>query len=119
MMELPWPALDILRVLCGLWFIPHLVGKCMNYVKAGGTFEAAGLKPGRVFVGITIALELIAAIGLAFNIYPRSAALVAAMVLLGAAYAVVRINGWNWRWQKQGPEYMLFWAFACVLSTLD
>jgi putative oxidoreductase len=35
---------------------------------------------------------------------------------MGAAYAVVKINGFNWRWQKQGPEYMVFWAVACVLS---
>jgi putative oxidoreductase len=29
---------------------------------------------------------------------------------------VLKINGFNWRWQKQGPEYMVFWALACVLS---
>ena len=42
--------------------------------------------------------------------------LLAVLVLLGATYAVVKINGWNWRWQKQGPEYMLFWAAACVIA---
>ncbi len=118
-MELPWSSPEILRVLCGLWFIPHLLGKAMNYTKAGSTFEAAGFKPGHIFVGFTIALELVASIGLVLGIYPRLAALCAATVLLGAGFAVVRIDGWNWRWQKQGPEYPIFWSIVCLLSALD
>jgi putative oxidoreductase len=117
-MDLSWAAPDVLRVLCGLWFIPHLIGKATHYARAAGTFEAAGFRPGRVFVGATIALELAAGIGLVFGVYPRLAALCAVAVLLGAGYAVVRINGWNWRWQKLGPEYPIFWAIACLLTTV-
>jgi putative oxidoreductase len=117
-MDLPSVAPEILRVLCGLWFVPHLIGKATHYGKAAGTFEAAGFHPGRAFVGATIALELAALIGLVFGVYPRLAALCAVAVLLGAGYAVVRINGWNWRWQKLGPEYPIFWAVACLLTTL-
>ena len=39
-------------------------------------------------------------------------------VLAGASFAVVRIHGWNWRWNRQGPEFMIFWSLACVLSVL-
>ncbi|WP_172152896.1 hypothetical protein [Pseudomonas tumuqii] len=38
--------------------------------------------------------------------------------LLGGRYDVLGIGGCNWRWQKHGPEHMLFWATACVLSVL-
>ncbi|MNE39300.1 hypothetical protein D3C80_1332460 [compost metagenome] len=65
---------------------------------------------------MTIAVEVIAGLGLAFNIYPKVAACLAAGVLAGASYAVLKINGFNWRWQKQGPEYMIFWAIAALLS---
>lgn len=76
------------------------------------------LRPGWVFVAITIVLEPLAGIGLVFGIQEMFAAGLAVVVLMGASYAVFRINGFNWRWQKQVPEYMPLWAMACVLSVL-
>jgi putative oxidoreductase len=76
------------------------------------------MRPPKLFTSATIALEIVATVGLVFHIYPMVAAGCAVIVLLGASYAVVRINGFNWRWQRQGPEYMIFWAIACVLSVL-
>jgi putative oxidoreductase len=111
-----WDPLTVLRVLCGLWFVPHALGKARNVARACQTFEKAGLRPPRFFVLLTVGLEVFAGAGLVFGIWPRIAAALAVVVLLGAAYAVLKINGWNWRWQKQGPEYMLFWAAACVVA---
>lgn len=111
-----WDPLTLLRVLCGVWFAPHALGKALNIERASQTFEKAGFRPGRIFVLLTICLEGLAAVGLVLGFHPRLAAALAVLVLLGAAYAVLKINGWNWRWQKQGPEYMLFWAAACVIA---
>ena len=108
--------LAALRVLCGAWFIPHCIGKLRNIGPASQTFAKAGLSPPRVFVFLTIALEVLAGLGLVLNIQPKFAAAMAVAVLAGASYAVLKINGFNWRWQKQGPEYMVFWAAACALS---
>lgn len=109
--------LDWLRILCGAWFVPHIIGKLRNFeMAAANTFTQAGLRPARGFVVATLILEVAAAVGLVFDVQPRIAAGCAVIVLMGAAYAVVKINGFNWRWQKQGPEYMVFWAAACVLS---
>ena len=109
--------MDWLRILCGVWFIPHVMGKILNFdLAAANTFARAGLRPARFFVGATIVLEIAAGLGLVLNIQPKIAAALAVIVLGGAAYAVVKINGFNWRWQKQGPEYMIFWAATCVLS---
>ncbi|ACP23097.1 conserved hypothetical protein (plasmid) [Sinorhizobium fredii NGR234] len=110
---------SVLRVLCGLWFIPHCIGKMRNVGPASATFAKAGFHPAGAFVIITIIAELIAGSGLVLNIFPKLAAGLAVAVLLGASYAVLRINGWNWRWQKQGPEFMIFWSAACVLAVLD
>ncbi|NSL21210.1 DoxX family protein [Agrobacterium tumefaciens] len=109
---------DWLRILCGIWFIPHLIGKGLHYDKAALTFAAVGFKPGKLFVGVTMAMEAAAAIGMAFSIYPRIAGVLGAFVLFGAGYAVVRINGFNWRWQKMGPEYPVFWALICLLTAI-
>lgn len=106
----------ILRVLCGIWFLPHVIGKVRHIDRAAQTFAKAGFRPPRAFVVVTVACELAAASGLISGYEARPAAALAVIVLLGAAYAVLRINGWNWRWQRQGPEYMLFWALACLLS---
>lgn len=110
------PPLTLLRILCGLWFLPHCIGKIRNIGPASQTFAKAGLKPPRAFVILTIAMELLAGTGLVLGVYPQFAAALAVLVLLGASYAVLKINGFNWRWQKQGPEFMLFWSIACILS---
>lgn len=107
---------SVLRVLCGVWFAPHCVGKLRNVGPASQTFEKAGFRPGRTFVFLTVALELLAGIGLVTGIFAEIAAALAVVVLAGASYAVLKINGFNWRWQKQGPEFMVFWATACLLS---
>jgi putative oxidoreductase len=116
--EMHFELVDWLRALCGVWFLPHLIGKGLHYDKASLTFAAAGFKPGKLFVGVTMVLELGAAIGMTFGIYPRIAAVMGALVLLGAGYAVVKINGFNWRWQKMGPEYPVFWAIVCLLTAI-
>jgi putative oxidoreductase len=108
----------LLRITSGAWFIPHALGKALHVERAAQTFEKAGFRPPRLFVILTLSLELLAAFGLIFDVHARVAAALAVIVLLGAAYAVLRINGLNWRWQRQGPEYMLFWALACALSVL-
>jgi putative oxidoreductase len=110
--------LTILRILCGAWFLPHCVGKLRNIGPASQTFAKAGFRPARAFVIITIVLETFAGIGLVAGIFEQVAAGLAVTVLLGASYAVLKINGLNWRWQRQGPEFMLFWACACVLSVI-
>jgi len=109
--------LTTLRVICGVWFLPHCVGKMRNIDAAAmNTFRKAGLPQPRLAVYLTIVLELLAACGLILGIYARVAATLAVVVLMGASIAVVKINGCNWRWQKQGPEYMIFWSLACILS---
>lgn len=109
-------SLAVLRIMCGVWFVPHCIGKLRNIGPASQTFEKAGLRPARAFVILTIALELLAGAGLVLGVYPRLAAALAVVVLLGASYAVVKINGYNWRWQKHGPEFMIFWSVVCALS---
>ena len=112
----PEQQLVALRVLCGVWFWPHIIGKLRNLGPAAGTFEKAGFRPAPLFVRITIFMEVLASLSLITGVLATLGAIVAAAVLIGAAYAVVRINGFNWRWQKQGPEYMILWAVLCLVS---
>jgi len=108
----------MLRILCGAWLIPHAVLKVKNAQLAQQTFANVGLRPGKLFLAITVLVELVAAAGLILGIYPRVSAALAVFVLAGASYAVLRMHGWNWRWNKSGPEYMVFWSLACVLAVI-
>ncbi|MGF7172100.1 putative oxidoreductase [Sphingobium xanthum] len=109
---------DLLRIMCGAWFLPHAALKLKNATLAQHTFSNVGLNPGWAFLALTIVMELIAAAGLILNIYPQPAAALAVFVLMGATYAVLRMHGWNWRWNKNGPEYMIFWSLACILAVI-
>ena len=60
--------LTALRILCGLWFLPHAMGKMFNVERAAATFDKSGFRPARLFVVVTVALELLAATGLVFGI---------------------------------------------------
>ena len=107
-------ARTAVRVVCGAFFLPHTFAKLRNIDRASILFDKVGFRPPRPFVLLTTAMELVAAFGLISGLYPRTGALVAAIVLLGAAYAIARAHALMWRWQRPGIEYMLFWAIVCL-----
>jgi putative oxidoreductase len=107
-------ARTAVRVICGLFFLPHTVAKLRNIPRASILFDKVGLRPPRFFVAFTAAMEVIAAVGLITGLYPRLAALIAAAVLLVASYAIARAHSLMWRWQHPGIEYMVFWAIVCL-----
>lgn len=108
-MELP-DAVTAVRILCGAFLLPHTVAKLSNIEKASQFFDKLGLRPPKFFVVFTAAMELVAAFGLISGYYPRIGALIAAAILIVAAYAIGKLHGLKWRWQHPGVEYMLFWA---------
>ena len=105
------------RILCGLFFLPHTYAKLANINRASQLFHRVGFRPAPPFVILTALLELVAAGTLISGFYPQIGALVAAIVLLGAAYAIARDSGLKWRWQHPGLEYMSFWAATALLVT--
>jgi putative oxidoreductase len=113
--EFALDARTAVRIACGAFFLPHTIAKLRYIDRASVLFDKVGFRPARLFVLLTTAMELIAAFGLISGLYPRVASVIAAMVLLGAAYAIARNHGLMWRWQHPGIEYMLFWAVVSLL----
>lgn len=107
---------NILRIMCGLFFIPHVVGK-FTEPKALELFGAFGFKPPKFWLYAAAAIEIVVAIGLVFGIYTRYVAAVAAIFLLVAAVSTYRLNG-KWLWHIGGVEYCVFWALACVVVAM-
>jgi putative oxidoreductase len=109
-------TMDVLRVLCGLFFIPHVVGKF--FVPAAlGFFQAAGFRPPKFWMYLAGAVEIALTIALVFGISTTYAASIAAIHLAVAAVALYRLSG-KWLWNIGGNEYAVFWALCCALAAI-
>lgn len=109
-------TMDALRVLCGLFFIPHIAGKL--FVPAAlGFFQAAGFKPPKFWMYVAAAVETILAIALIFGLYTPYTAAIAAIHLGVAAAALYKLNQ-KWLWHIGGNEYAVFWALCCALIAI-
>ena len=107
---------NILRLICGLFMIPHIYGKF--YVPAAlGFFVAAGFKPPKFWMYLAGAIEVVLAIGLIFGIYTTICAAIMTAHLLVAAVGVYKVTG-KWLWNIGGFEFCLFWAICCWIVAM-
>jgi putative oxidoreductase len=112
--DFPIDAKTAVRIVSGAFLLPHTIAKLSNIARASQLFEKIGFRPAPFFVVFTSLMELVAAVGLISGLYPRIGALIAATILVVAAWAIAQIHGPKWRWQHPGIEYMLFWAAVCL-----
>lgn len=107
-----------LRILCGVLFIPHVIGKFTAREAVFGFFTAAGFKPPAPFVYAAMVLEVVVAACLIFGIFTTLAAWAAATFLFIAAVAVLKVTEGKWLWNIGGAEYPVFWGLCCVIVAL-
>jgi putative oxidoreductase len=108
---------NIIRIICGAFFIPHIYAKFF-VPEALGFFVAAKFKPPAFWMYTACVIETVLAIGLIFGIFTTYAAWVAAIHLGVAGAAVYKVTGGKWLWNIGGCEYCVFWAIACVAVAL-
>ena len=107
---------NILRIICGAFFVPHIYAKYF-VPEALGFFVAAKFKPPKFWLLVACAVEVVLAVGLILGIYTTIVAWVAAFHLGVATIAVYRVTG-KWLWNIGGCEYCLFWAICCVVVAM-
>jgi putative oxidoreductase len=110
-------GLNILRIICGAFFIPHIYAKFF-VPEALGFFVAAKFRPPAFWMYVACVIELVLAVGLILGILTTYVAAVAAIHLGVAAVAVYRVSGGKWLWNIGGYEYCLFWAICCVVVAM-
>lgn len=110
---------NVLRILCGVCFIPHLVTKLGNQNFVRGFMAKVGLHPPGAWLYAAFAIEVLAAAGLVFDVLTLYAALLGAAFLAVAAWASWRHSGGRWLWSFGGAEYPVFWAVCCVAVALE
>lgn len=113
---------NILRIACGAFLIPHVMGKfAAGGLSAGvvGFFAKAGFHPPEAWVALAAAAEIAAAITLILGICTRFAALGSFALLLVTVYALHMVKGFGWTWNTGGYEYPVFWAIASGVVALE
>jgi putative oxidoreductase len=103
---------NVLRIICGAFFIPHIWAKFF-VPEALGFFVAAGFKPAKAWMYLACVIEIVLAIGLILGAFTVLVGAVAAIHLLVAAAGVWKVTGGKWLWNIGGYEYCLFWAICC------
>jgi putative oxidoreductase len=112
-------AIDDLRVLCGLFLLPHLVVKFRSREFVKGFFADAGMNPPMFWLWSALAVEVVCSTALIFDICSHLAALLAGVFLLAASWASWRVSKGKWMWNFGGAEYPLFWATCCFIVAGD
>ena len=115
-------GLNIIRIICGLFMFPHVMGKfAAGAVSAAtaGFFAKAGFHPPELWVYIAAVCETAAGVALVLGICTRFAALGAAAVLLLAVYSLQVVKGFGWTWNTGGYEYPVFWALTSMAVAIE
>jgi len=103
---------NLLRIICGVFFIPHIVGK-ITVPATLQFFVEAGFRPPATWMYIAGAIETVLTIALVFDIYTPYVALIAAFHLFVAGAATYKVTK-KWIWVIGGVEYCVFWSIACI-----
>src|SRR3974390_2986361 len=110
-------GINILRLICGAFFIPHIYAKFF-VPEALGFFVAAKFQPPATWMYFACVIEIVLAIGLIFGIFTTLVGALAALHLAVAGGAVYRVSNGKWLWNIGGCEYPLFWAICCVVVAM-
>jgi len=105
---------SILRIMCGLFFFPHVIGKISQRQAAIDFFTVVGFRPVGLFVNIALILDLLLGVGLITGQLQKYIPWIAMVYLLICAAAVIRVER-KWLWHIGGCEYPVFWAICCGL----
>lgn len=109
---------NILRIICGAFFIPHIYAKFF-VPEALGFFVAAKFSPPKFWLYTACVIELVLATFLILGIFTVYTAVVATLHLAVAAVAVHRVAGGKWLWNIGGSEYCVFWAICCAIVAME
>ena len=104
----------VLRVVCGAFFVPHVVGKITAREASVNFFRMAGFRPAQFWSYVSMGIEIVLAACLVFGIFSTYAAYVASLYLLIAAAANFKVSR-KWLWHLGGSEWAVFWALCCAL----
>ena len=111
-------AIVQLRIICGLLFIPHIIGQFTVRDAVFAFFETAGLKPAWLFVRTALVVQTVAFLGMVLGIYVFYAALLGGVFMICAGLAAFKVSKGRWFWNLGGCEFHMFWGLCCFIVAL-
>ena len=111
-------AVRQLAIICGLIFIPHSIAKFTAKEAVEKVFISAGLRPVRFFVILSLIIEVVATVGLVFNVMQPYTSWLGALFMLSAGAAAYKVPGGKWNWSLGGCEFHVFWALCMIIVAL-
>jgi len=116
-----WLAYPLVRIVTGLFLVPHGAQKLFGF--AGGDIAATaagfaklGLAPALPLAYLVGATEFFGGLCIALGVFTRPAALAAAILLGVAAWTAHLPNGFFWT--ARGFEYPVMWMALCIACVL-
>ena len=104
----------VLRILCGAFFVPHIVGKLSAREASVAFFKAAGWNPPQLWSYAAMAIEVSLAVCLLLSLWMPYPAYLACIYLVVAAAANFSVSR-KWLWHIGGSEWPVFWALCCAI----
>lgn len=112
-------GMNIVRMVAGLFYAPHVYQKLSGIEGSLGFFTKAGLLPAPLFLGMAITCESLCFVLLTLGLFTRWAGLLSAGCMVVAAYAIFQTKGIHWYWAQGGIEYLLFWGVASLAIAVN
>ncbi len=113
------PAVAV-RVMAGLFYIPHIMFKLTGFAGAVAVFGKMGFQPPAFWVSLALLTEILCAIGLTFNLYTRYVGFMSAGTMAFAVYGTLALKGGMvWMWNFGGIEYLVFWGVASAALAIQ
>ena len=103
---------NLLRIICGAFFIPHSVGKIIEWKFSVGFFAKAGFAGPEWWTRAALLFEAVVASCLILGIYTRYAAILGAIFLAVAAMACYRVSG------RRSMTSLYSHVFCCVIVAM-
>ena len=104
----------VLRILCGAFFVPHIVGKLSAREASVAFFKLAGWHPPQLWSYAAMAVEVVLAACLLLGLVMPYTAYLGCIYLMVAAAANFSVSR-KWLWHIGGSEWSVFWAICCAL----
>ena len=108
--------MNLLRVICAVFFIPHIIGK-FTVPQALQFYIEVGFKPPKFWMYLAGAIEIVLIIALLFDFHTAFFGFIAFIHLMVAAAATYKWKG-CWIWVIGGVEFCVFWAICCLVVAM-
>ena len=106
-------TLPLLRIVTGLWLVPHGWGKLAGGMQGTADFfQSAGFSPGLLWAWMVALTEVVGGLLLAAGFLTR---LVTIPIIVFLLAATSFHSGNGFMWSNGGFEYPLFWALAALI----